>query len=338
MDRVARLSARQRRELFAETAARMDLLPGLVEKDFWVCWTLKQLFANPDLSPRLLFKGGTTLSKVFGVIKRFSEDVDLAVDYVHLGYTGKKDPLAAKSKSQLAKLAQEMITTCRGYIGGDFRSSLALQFTSLLGGDEGWSLGVDANEPDVLDFKYPRVSDAVEYLRPGVRLELGTHAEFTPRGRYTIQPYAAEHFPSLFEVPRCEVQAITAERTFWEKATILHQEHHRPAEKGTPRRMSRHYYDVYMLAQRSDIVDGALADRELLTRVVRHKQRFYPCAWARYERAVPATLQLLPSSTGEAFLKRDYQSMRSMFFDKAPSFDDILAGLRVLEGRIRTMA
>ena len=86
MDRVALFTAAQRRELFQETAARLGMSPAVVEKDFWVCWVLKQLFSKRDLKDRMVFKGGTTLSKVFGLIDRFSEDIDLVLDWQLLGY------------------------------------------------------------------------------------------------------------------------------------------------------------------------------------------------------------------------------------------------------------
>lgn len=177
MDKVAKLGPDQRRELFDETAARMNLLPGLVEKDFWVCWTLKHLFAIPEIADRILFKGGTTLSKVFGVIERFSEDIDLAVDYVPLGYTGERSPMSKMSKSKRTKLLDEMLGSCRSYIATAFTQNLRQHIEAMLGTGSGWQLSVDVTDPYVVNFDYPTTSAKVEYLRPAVRLELGTHAE-----------------------------------------------------------------------------------------------------------------------------------------------------------------
>jgi hypothetical protein len=126
-------------------------------------------------------------------------------------------------------------------------------------------------------------------------MELGTHAEFIPRGEFTIRPFAAEEFPHLFADSDVRVTALLAKRTFWEKATILHAEYHRSPGKHFPARYSRHYYDVAMLSQ-TPIKDEALADLQLLKDVVRHKKTFYPAAWARYDLAVPGTLKLTPSS------------------------------------------
>src|SRR3974377_2452628 len=120
MNNVARMDARERAELFAETAARKGLAEAIVEKDFWVCWVLKQLFSNKAFDGRLLFKGGTSLSKVFKAINRFSEDIDLAVDYAALGFSGDKDPRQEKiSKTKRTGILDEMMEACQAYIAGE---------------------------------------------------------------------------------------------------------------------------------------------------------------------------------------------------------------------------
>ena len=338
MDNIARSDRQAREELFTRTGANMNLLPGLVEKDFWVCWTLKHLFSIPEFEPHILFKGGTTLSKVFGVITRFSEDIDLAVDYVMLGFTGDRSPMAKMSNTRRTKLLDEMLESCRRYIVSDFLAILQRRLATVLPPVGEWDLSVDATDGHVVNFRYPSATKTPAYLRPEVRLELGTHAEFIPNDRYVIRPYAADHFPSLFSEAACPVQAIKIERTFWEKATILHQEHFRLAEHGAPARYSRHYYDVHMMAKRDDIRRTALSVPGLLRRVVEHKQRFYPRKWARYELAVPATLALLPSQEWTDFLRRDYEGMQVMLFGESPAFDEILDGLRTLEVDIRGMS
>ncbi len=128
MDNVAQLDAAQRKELFSETAVKMNLLPGLIEKDFWVCWTLQHLFSIPAFQSHLLFKGGTTLSKIFGVIERFSEDIDLAVDWEMLGFTDDRSPLNDLSTKKRNKLLREMREACRKYIASDFMTAFRGRF------------------------------------------------------------------------------------------------------------------------------------------------------------------------------------------------------------------
>lgn len=134
MNTIARMASRERRDIFSATADRKGVSEAIVEKDFWVCWTLKQLFATEAFAGRLLFKGGTSLSKVFHAINRFSEDIDLAVDYVALGFHGDRDPRRPDtSKSRRAAILAEMMTACQAYIAGQFLPVLRERFRELLG-------------------------------------------------------------------------------------------------------------------------------------------------------------------------------------------------------------
>ena len=236
MDKVATMNVDARADLFRETSSQVGLPPALVEKDFWVCWTLKQLFCIEALAGNILFKGGTSLSKIFKAIHRFSEDIDLAVNFEMLGFTGARHPSAAPSRSKRQKILDEMLIACRDYVAGEFRRLLIDRFAGLLGPAAIWEMRtrqIDKNNI-VIEFVYPaclKAGEHIGYVKPMVVLEPGTHAEFIPRGTYSVTPFAAEQFPQLFDEPGCQVEAITAERTFWEKATILHAEHHRPIGK-----------------------------------------------------------------------------------------------------------
>ena len=199
MNRIAQMPAAERAELFAETADRKGLPEAIIEKDFWVCWVLKQLFSIEALSGRLLFKGGTSLSKIFHAINRFSEDIDLAVDYAALGFTGDLDPRREEiSKTRRAGILAEMLTACRRYIAGEFLHALTARCEELLGATGSWSAGVSGQDPNVVRFRYPTATaKSLAYVVPQVVLELGTHAEFVPRDRFSIRSFAAEEFPDL---------------------------------------------------------------------------------------------------------------------------------------------
>jgi len=334
MHKVATLDPDQRTRLFAETSTRRGLAPAVVEKDFWVCWVLKQIFSIEELRDHLLFKGGTSLSKIFHAINRFSEDIDLAIDWEMLGYREERSPRQHMSKTKRTKLLAQMLEDCQLYIKDEFVGTLEAQIAARLGPSSDWALTIDENDPHSVHFRYPTTTQSISYLKPAVVLELGTHAEFIPRDDYVIRPFAAEVFPASFEDPECAVSAIKAERTFWEKATILHQEHHRSKNRPLPPGYSRHYYDVAMMAK-TPIKDEAIADHDLLDRVVDHKEKFYPRGWARYDLAVPGTLCLLPADVWQVELRRDYEQLReAMLFDEGPSWDELLAGLAVLENEI----
>ena len=332
MNGIARMPAAERAEVFAETAARKGLPEAIIEKDFWVCWVLKQLFSIEALSDRLLFKGGTSLSKIFHAINRFSEDIDLAVDYAALGFTGDRDPRKEGiSKNKRTAILGEMMAACEQYIGTEFIDALKARCEEVMGPAGAWSLDVSEQDPNVVRFRYPTATTkSLAYISPQVVLELGTHAEFVPRDRFTIRSFAAEEFPDLVTDVDVDVVALLAKRTFWEKATILHAEYHRPPEKPLLERYSRHYYDVAMLAK-GTIRAEALADMPLLAQVVRHKETFYPSAWAQYARASPGSLRLLPADSRRAALERDYRSMGVMIFGVPPPFNTIMNELRRLE-------
>jgi len=326
MERVAALPAGQRQELFSESAARKGVTPAIIEKDFWVCWTLSRLFGHEVLAKLLMFKGGTSLSKVFHLIERFSEDIDLILDWRVVTEDG---PLKKPSNSQQDKHNKAINAQARAYIG----EVLAPVVTSAL--SPVCSCTVDAKDGHVINVHYPAAfSDA--YLRPEVRLEIGPLASWFPFEEYQIRPYAAELFPDVFERPDCAVQAIKAERTFWEKATILHQEAHRQSASSQPGRYSRHYYDLAMMAN-SDVKQVALGDLAQLADVVQFKQQFYPSAWARYELAKPGSFRLIPDAEVLATVRKDYADMRNMIFGVYPPFEDIMDTLGKLENEINGM-
>ncbi len=131
----------------------------------------------------------------------------------------------------------------------------------------------------------------------------------------------------------CEVAALEVTRAFWEKATILHSEHHRYLAKPMPERYSRHYADLAVLGE-SVHADGALAETELRQRVVDWKEKFFARSWARYDLARPGTFKLVPPAMRLAELEKDYREMRQMFLDDPPVFSDIMAKLQSLEDRI----
>jgi hypothetical protein len=338
LNKVAQLNATTRAGLFAETADRLGLLESLVEKDFWACWMLGQLFSIEEFRGRLLFRGGTSLSKVFGAIKRFSEDIDLAVDYTMLGFTGASDPLSPKlSRTKQITLLSKMLLECQSYIKGEFLERLRKRCTALLGPPADWSLAVDHQDPNVVRFFYPKaVGRDVAYIAPQVVLELGTHAEFIPRGDFIIRSFAASEFPDLFDEAGVLVTSLLAKRTFWEKATILHAEFHRPADKPTPGRHSRHYYDVAMMAG-GPVKAEAFADLALLAAVVKHKRTFYPSAWAQYTLASPGTFRLAPTEGRLAGLRQDYTNMELMIFGEPPRFENIIGTLVELENELNSL-
>ncbi len=323
MDRVARLPAAERSALFAETAAKMRTTPAVAEKDFWVTWVLARLFADAGLARLLMFKGGTSLSKAYRLIERFSEDIDLILDW--RAVTG-DDPWGGRSKAQQEKLNAAINEEAQAFIGGELLTRIAGALGELC------QCAIAADDPHVIEIRYP-ASFPDRYLRPELRLEIGPLAAWLPHEDRMIVSYAAEQFPQVFARRECAVRVIKAERTFWEKATILHHEAHRPEGNPQPPRHSRHYYDLARMAV-APVKNAALANLELLADVVAFKQRFDPHGWARYDLAVPSSLRLVPGRAVLAAVETDYRAMANMIFGAVPAFGEIIEALRVLEEEI----
>lgn len=341
MDGVAVRDAGFRGRLFEETGSQMNLDPLIVEKDFWVCWTLQRLFNLPNLQEHLIFRGGTTLSKVYGVIHRFSEDIDLTLNREFFGFRGEEDPANIMSTKQRDKSINRMVDICRQYVKSDLQLQLEEIFASKLKiSDDLWELVIDEQdeEEQTLLFFYPKSVKPASgfYVDPTVKLEFGSRADTWPTNKAMVKPYAAEFFPDVFENNReCEVIALTAERTFWEKATILHQEANRPAEKRFKPRYFRHYYDLAMMAQ-SPLLNKAIRNYDILEAVARHKKLFFRCGWARYDEAKPGTLRLCPPDFRLPELQKGFNNMQIMIFGDSPSFKEIMDILSELESTINS--
>ena len=339
MNKVATMSTKERMELFRETGDKKRLRFSLVEKDFWVCWSLERLFSLSEQPASMIFKGGTSLSKVFSVIDRFSEDVDLALNREDLGFVDEKSPQQAPSRKKALKLVDEISDTCQRVIRDDLLPAIDASFVSVIGppGEE-WSLAIDGSDPQTIIFTYPSSDPSGTapdgaYVQPAVRLELGARSDHWPAEEHTIRSYAAEEFPGLFESPEASVHTLAAERTFWEKATILHSLRHRPLDKPLQPRLSRHYYDLAQLCE-SHVGERALAQLDLLASVVSHKQLFFASAWANYDTAVPGTLRLLPPTERRKEIEQDYDAMREMMFGEPPTMDEVFQILESAEQRI----
>lgn len=342
MDDVARLPITDRADLFTAAASQRGLTPAIIEKDFWVCWTLKRVFTLPDPPARLLFKGGTSLSKVFGIIEWFSEDVDLSFDRADLGFSGENDPLNAPTGKRRKHGLEALTETCQRVIRERLLPQLLAALTDALGEPPlaRWNLELAKDDPDAqtLLFRYPtsdrpRAGDEPAYIQPIVRLEIGARSDHWPAVEATVAPYAAAEFPRLFKEPGCNVRVLAAERTFWEKATLLHMWRHAPTNKKFRDRQSRHYYDVARLYQH-ELGKTALKNTALLLSVARHKEVFFPAAWARYAEAKPGNLRLVPPVTRLTELEQDYRKMREMIFGEPPTFEHLLELLREIERHV----
>ncbi len=337
MSRIAQKPPKEREAFIEEAAARLGTLPVIVEKDYWVCWLLGVIFSDPHWEPHLVFKGGTSLSKVFNAIRRFSEDIDLSVSPTALGHD-EGDLDNAPSKSMRGKRFKQLQVSCAAMVSGPLQTDLEVVVSQSLGQPrhrKTWfRYEVDPRtDSPVMWFDYESVLPTVGgYIIPAVKLEFGSLTDQRPIGKHSIRPMLAEVLPGM-EVERDAVVAMEVERSFWEKATILHAEYHRPVSQAIGERFSRHYSDLAAL-WKHPAGSAALTRLDLLQRVAVFKSRFFSSPWSNYDSAAPGSLRLAPPKHREAELMQDYARMESMFLETPPSFNEVLETLREAEAKI----
>ena len=329
MEKFNALDINTRQLAFEETAARKSLRSTIIEKDFWVCWTLQKLFTNPDLCPHLTFKGGTSLSKGYNLIHRFSEDIDLTISKNAPFVVDCPSPLEGNiGSNERRRRTDQLKAGAQKFLREIAIPVLRQDITSALGGS-GWQLILDEKDRDgqTVLFEYPKMFDYTDgdettevYIRPHIKLEFGARGDIEPNEMRSIRPYVADEFSQLFDEPNSNISTLSAIRTFFEKATILHALHH--GSKLSPR-MSRHYYDTCMMV-RGGILEMAQAESALLASVVENKSILFRDSKASYETAIFGTLMLVPPESIIAALKDDYSKMDEMFMGEYPSFDEIL--------------
>ena len=333
MKKIAVLPIKDREALFRNTSNKMGMTEAIIEKDFWVCWMLDYLFHRCQWKDNLAFKGGTSLSKAYGLIQRFSEDIDLILDWRVLGYK-KNKPRSERSNTKQDSFNKEANLKAEGFLKDIFLPSMKMDIKNEL--STNIQCYIDSNDGQTVKFAYPNSFSDTSILQE-IRLEIGALAAWTPAKKYAITPYVAQKYGHLFEQPSTEILTVLPERTFWEKVTILHREAFRPVDKEFPPRYSRHYYDLYCMAQ-SKVIKNALTEVELLNRVVEFKDKFYRCPWARYDLADFGTMQLMPPEYNMSTLREDYAHMQNMIFGKKPDFEEIMFGIKVLESKINHIA
>lgn len=339
MNNVAASSSTDRADLFLDTIEihQHIHMASLVEKDFWVCWVLSKLFSR-ETPVSLLFKGDTSLSKAYPVINRLSEDIDLSLNRLDLGFDDDSDPRTALSNKERERRLDQIISVSTNYVTEVLFNSLRDDFSTILGmpGDvHEWQLEIDPEDQQILLFSYPvtSVTPAIaDYVSPIVRMEFGARSDHWPNENRVITSYAAESFSDMFELPSCTVSTLKAERTFWEKAIILHQLFHGGVNHLHPK-LARHYYDFFCLSTTQYGLD-AIAQPDILEAVAEHAGVFFKRAWAKYDEAKPGTLKLVPSDEMKSLLKKDYLGMESLFFDEPPQFEAIINVLAEVEEQI----
>jgi hypothetical protein len=265
-----------------------------------------------------------------------TEDIDLSFHREFLGFGPEEhDPESAASNKERRRRIESLQDACRACVAGRLRPDLEGELAERLGDGENWLLEIDPGDPQTLLFHYPQAGGSgPEYIRPAVKIEMGARSDHWPKERREIVSYIGETLGEPIGV--AGVHALGAERTFWEKSTLLHAECHRPADKPMPARYARHFHDLARLAN-EPVAAKALEDAALRRRVVEHKTVYFRSSWARYDLAAPGAFRLVPDEARMAELKHDAEAMAEMFFSPPPPLDEVLETLRELEARINAL-
>jgi hypothetical protein len=326
---IARLTPSDRSDYISAAATDLGLSELIVEKDFWVVWLLEHIFAlSANLGP-FTFKGGTSLSKGFNAIRRFSEDIDISISRSALGFPDDSYFYEAGTRNETQRRVERIREAVRGYMTEAIEPALRARIAAEL--STGWALNSDPSGG--LRFQYPTAQrGSIGYVLPDVLLELG-HADAWPAQDIDIRPYVVEAIESV--TGSITVHVLDPRRTFWEKATILHELAHREEHVAFPPRYSRHYYDLVLLSP-SDIAAEAIQDPGLLEAVANFKNVFFYSRRARYDMAKPGTLRLMFPPFRRETVAADYEQMMPMLFGDVPSFEDICDSIGALEARINS--
>jgi hypothetical protein len=337
-------AANDRRDAFIAAGRRLGAAEQNIEKDFWVCWTLDALFNRlPNGGPRLLFKGGTSLSKAFGLISRFSEDIDVTVFRDDLGEGASVDQLEAMSGKKRKEKLEAIRDACQAYIAGPLLTQLAgllttsLARASIATASARVELDADDDGRQTLLLWYPSVTAATGgYVRPAVKIESGAKSALDPHRPVRISPYVAAEVDGI-ELDVANVTTVDAARTFWDKVVILHglsRWFERRGElRGGRQRVSRHDYDLHRLLS-EDVAATALANADLGRDCVRHARMFFNSPDLDLAAAEPGSFVLRPTNAMLDPLRRDYIAMTGMIFGDAPAFEAVITSIAELETRL----
>jgi len=315
---------------YTQIAENIGLSPFAVEKDWWVTQTLAIIF-EMEIGNHLIFKGGTSLSKAFNLIERFSEDIDLAIDREYFGFIGE---LSRKERERLRKASGK-------YVDEVFYQDLKKRFQEN-GFQEANIELVEERESDkdrTINIYYPYVIALPGYLQPRIQLEIGSRSLKEPFMLQSISSLVDETYPnSDFAREAFQVPTVNPERTFLEKVFLLHEEFQRPPEKMRVNRLSRHLYDIYKLS-RSEYFEKALTDPDLYNTIVTHRYKFNRVGHIDYNLHQPSKISILPPDTVIEDWKADYEVMlEQMIYEENPlSFDELIKSLRELNSQINSL-
>lgn len=327
------LQESERIELINQMHEETKLPQVIIEKDLWVTVVLRALFALPYANS-LSFKGGTSLSKCWNLIERFSEDVDIAINREYFGFVG--DIFTVK---QISKNLRK--STCK-FIRETLQYDLERQMK--IDGIPASLFSVTMNltpvtttDPENVFVEYKSVFNASPYIKNTIVLEIGGRSMKEPIQKVEIQSFIDKHFPqATFTDKSFEINVVAPERTFLEKVCLLHEEFSKPTEQVRVERMSRHIYDLARMAD-TPIAKNALKNKELFQSIVKHRRMFIAMKGFDYDTLSSKTMRIIPPDSVIAKWEDDYNKMQTMIYGKTVSFSEIINKITKLNTEIKQL-
>ena len=330
MENFIKLNNKDKINIFNQTSERSGLPSSAVEKDWWVTLSLNIIFSLP-YSNHIIFKGGTSLSKAWNLIERFSEDIDLVIDRKYLGFEGEL------SKTQVKKLRK---ASC-SFIGTDFYNDINKELIKL--GVQDFELVVQKTkdsdtDPLIIELRYESLIETSEYLKPKVLIEVGARSLMEPVDNRIIISMLSSEFSELpFAEKEITIPVVSPKRTFLEKIFLLHEEFQKENQFIRVERMSRHLYDLEKLMDTVHGID-ALKDVDLYNTIVNHRNNFNAIRGIDYVNHTPKSINIIPPKETIKDWEKDYKTMQeSMFYGNTLSFDELMERITELNTKIKNL-
>lgn len=325
-----KLKPEDKREIFQQIGIKMNIHEAAVEKDWWVVQTLGLIF-QLEVSKHIIFKGGTSLSKGWNLIERFSEDIDLALDRNFLGF----------DECYTVKQVKKLRSSTRKYIYAHFIPELQNKFHDIgfsdvkieLNQEEGLNL-----EPVRITVNYQSHTSSSDYTRSRVLIEIGSRSMREPFTIRNISSLVAESYPNMpFADSQIKVPTVNPERTFLEKLFLLHEEFQKTENQIRVDRLSRHIYDIEKIMN-TDYAEKALSDKALYNDIITHRSIYTKISEINYDLHQPESLNPIPPESVINAWKKDYQSMREeMIYGESLTFESLLEKIISLKEKINNI-
>ncbi len=330
MKNFIKLNKKDKLNIFNQTSERSGLPSSAVEKDWWVTLSLNIIFSLPYAN-QIVFKGGTSLSKAWNLIERFSEDIDLVIDRKHLGFEGEL------SKTQVKKLRKVSYS----FIGTEFYNDINNELVKL--GVSDYELVVQKTkntdtDPLIIELRYKSLTEESQYLKPRVLIEVGARSLMEPVDNKSIISMVSSEFSQLpFTEKEITIPVVSPKRTFLEKIFLLHEEFQKETKFIRVERMSRHLYDLEKLMDTTHGIE-ALKDTALYNTIVEHRKSFNAIRGIDYANHMPKSINIVPPDETIKDWEKDYKTMQeSMFYGSTISFEKLIERITELNTRIKTM-